>query len=108
MANYLFISSRDPYESSDSADLLDLVRNVKARNNSATLFLVQNGVVGARQGARHNDRYQRLAQAGVPVLADAFSLRERAVGKLADGIKVANIDRLVDLLVEPDIKAIWR
>jgi sulfur relay (sulfurtransferase) DsrF/TusC family protein len=108
MANYLFISSRDPYESSDSADLLDLVRDVKARNNSATLFLVQNGVLGVRQGARHSDCFQRLAQAGVAVLADSFSLRERAVAKLADGVRVSNIDRLVDLLVEPGTKAIWR
>lgn len=107
MAHYLFISSRDAYESPDHERLLELVHGIKARHNGATLFLVQNGVLSVRQGARHSDVYQRLARAGVAVIADSFSLRERAVGKLADGVEVGDIGQLVDLLVKPDTKAIW-
>ena len=79
MANYLFIESRDPYECADCARLLDLVGGVRARNHATTLLLIQNGVLVARPGALHGDRLSELARAGVAVLADAFSLRERAI-----------------------------
>jgi len=108
MANYLFISSRDPYESPDSESFIKLVESIQARHHSTTVFLVQNGVLSARSGARHSEIIQRLARAGVTVIADRFSLRERAVGKLADGVAVADIDRLVDLMIEPDTKTIWQ
>lgn len=107
MANYLLISSRDPYESPDAEQLVQLAEGLKARENRATVFLVQNAVLSARRGARHSGAYRRLAQAGVTVLADAFALRERAVGELTDGVQVGSIEQLVDLLVEPGTKAIW-
>lgn len=107
MANYLFISSRDPYEFRDTQHFLELVHGIKARNNGATVFLVQNGVLGARRGALYSDAYQRLAQAGVAVIADSFSLRERALGKLVDGVEVGDIDQLVDYMANPGTKIIW-
>ena len=107
MKHYLFISSRDLYESRDSGRLIELVADTRARQHRATVFLIQNGVLGARQGALHSECYQRLAKAGVKVIADAFSLRERAIGKLADGVESATMETLVDLLVEPGTKAIW-
>lgn len=107
MANYLFIASRDPYESCDAQHFLDLVEGVRARTHRTTLYLVQNGVLGARAGAQHSGLYQRLAQAGVAVIADSFSLRERAIGKVAAGVTVSDMNQLVDLLVEPGTKALW-
>lgn len=107
MAKYLFISTRDPYESRDSSNLLELVTGVRARNHETTLFLIQNGVLPARRGALHGELYQGLVRSGVSVLADAFSLRERAIADLADGVKAAEIDEFVDKLLEPGTKAIW-
>jgi predicted peroxiredoxin len=108
MARYLFISSRDPYDSPGGKEFLELVHGLRARENSATLFLVQNGVLNARRGALHSEVYRALAQNGVNVLADSFSLRERAIGQIADGVEIAGIDQLVDLMVEPQTKAIWQ
>lgn len=88
MAKYLFIESRDPYESADCAHFAELVQGSRARDNSITLF---------------PSRTACLPHA----LADAFSLRERAVDKLANGIKSADVDRLVSLLLEPGTKALW-
>lgn len=48
MAKYLLIESRDPYDSADSPNFLELVRGVRERNNNVTLFLIQNGVLAAR------------------------------------------------------------
>ena len=41
------------------------------------------------------------------VLADDFSLKERAVRHLADGVKPSNIEALVDLIVSEGTKTIW-
>lgn len=107
MAKYLLIESRDPYDSADSANFLELVRGVRERNNDVTLFLIQNGVLAARDGAQHSERYRDLARTGVTVLADSFSLRERAIDRLVDSVRPAEIDALVELLLERGSKAIW-
>jgi intracellular sulfur oxidation DsrE/DsrF family protein len=72
-----------------------------------TLFLVQNGVL-ARARAPAGVALQALADAGVEVLADEFSLRERgirAAGLLA-GVKPAPLDVVLDRLAEGH-KALW-
>jgi intracellular sulfur oxidation DsrE/DsrF family protein len=68
---------------------------------------VQNGVLPARKGSKYNDVIAKLVQNRVQVLADGFSLKERAISNLVDGVQVADIDRLVDLLLELDTKAMW-
>ena len=105
MTSYLFIESRDPYDSADVAHLLEIVHGVRANKSETTLFLVQNGVLAARHGALHGERLRTLAQAGVSVLADAFSLRERAIERAVDGVKSAEIDELVRLLLAPGTNA---
>src|SRR5712691_8004117 len=101
MAKYLFIESRDPYDSADSANFFDIVKGVRERGNDTALFLIQNGVLAARDGAQYSERYQELGRAGVTILADSFSLRERAVDKLVNGVRTAEIDNLVSVLLEP-------
>lgn len=107
MAKYLLIESRDPYDSADSQNFLELVKGVRERGNDVALFLIQNGVLAARDDAQHSERYRELAKAGVSVLADSFSLRERAIDRVVDGVKSAEIESLVGLLLEPGTKAIW-
>jgi sulfur transfer complex TusBCD TusB component (DsrH family) len=107
MAKYLVIESRDPFDSSDSGYFSELVQGIAGRGNQTTLFLVENGVLPACKDAKYSDVIIKLIQNKVEVLADGFSLKERAISNLADGVQVANIDRLVDLLLEPDTKAIW-
>ena len=107
MAKYLVIESRDPFDSSDASYFSELVQGIASRGNQTTLFLVQNGVLPAREGSKYNGAIAKLVQSKVQVLADGFSLKERAIGKLADGVQVADIDHLVDMLLEPGTKAIW-
>ena len=107
MAKYLLIESRDPFESNDVDFSYDLAKRLTADGNAVTLFLVQNGVLPARAGARAAGLTE-LAQAGIEILADEFSLRERGipVGRLQPGVKPSPLDLVVDRLAE-GCKAIW-
>lgn len=107
MAKYLVVESRDPFDSSDSGYFSELVRGVSKRGNETVVFLVQNGVLPARKGSKHSDVITKLARGKVKVLADGFSLKERAIGRLVDGVEIADMDRLVDLVMQPGTRAIW-
>jgi intracellular sulfur oxidation DsrE/DsrF family protein len=104
---YLLIESRDPFDSNDTRFCGDLARQLAAAKNEVTLFLVQNGVLPARPGARSGD-LTSLAGAGVRVLADSFSLKERGIDekRLASGVAAAPLDVVLDALAE-GAKVIW-
>jgi len=108
MGKYLFIESRDPFESRDSqAFSYDLVQGLARGEDEVTFFLIQNGVLPAREGSKYAGRLAELTQSGVTVLADDFSLKERAVRHLVDGIKPSNVEELVDLVLTEGTKTIW-
>ena len=106
MARYVFIESRDPFESRDTQFVEETAIAVKERGHEVTVFLVQNGVLAARESVR---RLARLADAGVTLLADDFSLRERGItsNELAPNVRESGIDALVDALVQENTKALW-
>lgn len=107
MAKYLLIESRDPFESNDVAFCYDTATGLAREGNEVTLFLVQNGVLPARAGADKGG-LAKVAEAGVEVLADDFSLRERAIpeGGLTAGVTAAPLDVVVDQLADGR-KTIW-
>jgi hypothetical protein len=107
MTSYLLIESRDPFESADATFCHDLARRLAAAGNRVTLFLVQNGVMPARAGAI-TPNFRELAEAGIEVLAEDFSLRERGIppDRLQPGIRPSPLDLVIDRLAE-GAKAIW-
>ena len=108
MSKYLLIESRDPFEYSDVGYFTGLAGDLAGRGNDVTLFLVQNSVLMARQGA--TSPLADLVKGGkVAVLADDYSLRERAVqtDTLLPAVQVSSIGNLVDLLAEDGVKAVW-
>ncbi len=107
MAKYLVIESRDPFDSSDSNYFSELVQGIAGRGNQTTVLLIQNGVLPTRRGSKYGDRIADLVRSNVQVLADGFSLKERAIRNVMDGVKITDIERVVDLLLEPGTKAIW-
>ena len=108
MANYVLVESRDPFESRDVPYYYDLAAQLAADGQNVTLFLVQNAVLAARSTVPDNPL---TAVAGnVTVIADEFSLRERGIGagETIAAIDVAEIDKLVDLMLdEPGTKVMW-
>ena len=106
MTRYIFIESRDPFESRDTQFVEETAIAVKERGHDVTVFLVQNGVLAARDGVR---RLGRLAEAGVTLLADDFSLRERGITaeELAPSVRESGIDVLIDVMIQENTKALW-
>ena len=106
MTRYMFIESRDPFESRDTRFVEETAIAVKERGHDVTVFLVQNGVLAARASVK---RLERLAEAGVTLLADDLSLRERGitVEELASSVRESGIDALVDAVVQKNTKALW-
>ena len=109
MSSYLFVESRDPFESRDVEEGYRLMTALAAQPIPVTLFLVQNGVLAARQGARVAQFPALVAHPGVTVLADTFALQERGLppDALVPGVQASDIDTLVDLLIVDGQKAIW-
>jgi len=107
MSKYLLIESRDPYECRDVPQHYELAQQLVKEGHEVTLFLVQNGVFPARPG-KASPGLTATSKAGVKVLADEFSLRERgiAAGKLAPGVTASPLDVVVDQL-EAGAKTLW-
>lgn len=106
MSSYLLIASEDPYESRSAERFFALAQSL-AKGNDVSVFLVQNGVLPARAGAK-GGWIASLKNAGVTVLADDFSLKERGIQKerLEEGVTPASIDVVLDHLVA-GAKVLW-
>lgn len=102
VSNYLLIESRDPFATRAVDGHVELAVGLRRVGARVTLFLVQNGVLPARAGADGDALHEALA-AGIEVLADDFSLRERGIGEreLARGVKAAPIGTVVERLAGP-------
>jgi hypothetical protein len=105
MRHYLLIKSRDPFESNDVSYYYELAKGLVDAGNDVTLLLVQNAVMAARPSTQ-STTLSVLKQGGVKILADDFSLRERGISTLVDGVVAAPIDIVVDYL-EADHKTLW-
>ena len=107
MSRYLLIESRDPFDSPDTGFVHDLSRKLVEGGHEVTVFLVQNGVLPARP-CIHSAALTSLAQTGVTILADDFSLRERGIGpsSLVQGVRAAALDVVVDGMAG-GAKVIW-
>jgi len=106
MTKYVLIESRDPFQSRDTEFLEQTAIAIQERGHPVTVFLIQNGVLATRKST---GRLRRLAEAGVTLLADDLSLRERGIKaeELAQGVEESPIDRLVEAIAQANTKAIW-
>jgi sulfur relay (sulfurtransferase) complex TusBCD TusD component (DsrE family) len=105
VAKYLLIESRDPFESNDVGYYYQLARGLAEDGHEVTLFLVQNAVLAARPAAQV-PQLRDVISAGLTILADEFSLKERGITKLREGVTAAEIDIVVDRL-EAGCKTLW-
>ncbi len=108
MSRYLLIETKSPLEGGDYA--FDLGRQLRELHHDVTVYLLQDGVFTARRRLKAGEQLlQEAERHGVRVLADAVSARQRGLtgDRLAKAVAVADMDELVDLLMERSDKAIW-
>ena len=107
MHNYLLIESRDSFGQPDGGFCAELAHTLAAAGHGVSVLLVQNGVLPARAGA-HATGIAALLAAGVPVLADEFSLAERGIAaqQLAGGVRSTPLSIVIDRMVE-GCKVLW-
>ena len=102
---YLLIEFRDPFEANDVGYYYDLARGLAEAGNEVTVLLVHNAVLAVRPAA-DAPGLKALVESGVKFLADEFSLKERGITKLRDGVEIAPIEVVVDHL-EAGHKTLW-
>lgn len=107
MSQYLLIQSKDPFENTTVAQDYKMAGDLAAAGHEVTLFCVQNGVLPTRESAAPT-ALTALAQKGVTLLADDFSLRERGIAEsaLADCVAAAPLEQVVDQLAN-GTKTLW-
>lgn len=106
--SYLVIVSRDPVEdSTDTRRVFDLALGLAHTGADIVLWLVHNGVFAARDVLAERI-LGPLVRAGVRVLADDFSVRERGIpeARLSSHTRSVPIDDVVGELAIGR-KAIW-
>ena len=99
MSGYLLIESRDPFTSPAVAGHVELAAGLRRDGSEVAIYLVQDGVLPCRAGA-DGDALQEALAAGVEVIADDWSLRERGIrdADLARGIRPASVDLVIERL----------
>ena len=107
MSHYLLIASRDPHTAASAGRCYELASALAGEGNDVTVYLVQNGVLPARESPASAD-LTALSRRGIRVLADDFSLRERGIAEtaLAEGVAPAPIDAVIDALAS-GARVLW-
>lgn len=108
MKHYFYMASRDPASSNGSRHLYRQAAALAAQGAEVHLYLVQNGVFGAREGLAGTLR--ELLDSGVRVSADEFSLRERGIpaDELADFVTPLGMDEWASrVLSRNGARLIW-
>ncbi len=106
---FLFVLSRDPDEYRGVREFATTNAEALAKSNEVHFYLIENGVFAAKKGKPEPMNVVKpLTKNGVKVYAEDVSLKVRGlVGKTEDGVKVSNMDELVDLLMEKTDRVIW-
>ena len=106
MSMYLLIESRDPFEAAGTGDFASLAMSFGRAGHRVAFFLVENGVLVARQGSRCD--LDKLGSAGIDVLADEFALAERGIPpeRRRAGIRSASLDLIVEHMANGH-KTLW-
>ena len=107
MSRYFFIQSQEPFTEARTQAQYDLAKSLVSSGHAVRMLLVQNGVLAARVGAV-SAQFDSLAEHGVSVLADSFSLQQREIDQqqLKASVAPADIGVVVDAMLDGD-KVIW-
>lgn len=101
MTCFLLIESRAVLATDEGSFCSAVARQLARDAFQVSVLLIQNGVLPARLGAR-SPQLANMAAAGVTLLADEFSLRERGIptDRLAAGVRATSLAVVIDRLAD--------
>ncbi|HEV8437147.1 MAG TPA: DsrE family protein [Methylomirabilota bacterium] len=108
MGQYVLIESKSPLDGGQYS--FELGGQLREAGHDVSVYLVQDGVFAARRSFEAGDKLLSSAKSRrIGLLADEVSLRQRGISRdrLAEAVRVSNMEELVDLLMEKSDKAIW-
>lgn len=108
MSAFVLIESRSCDEAPDVRGFLETAAQLSGEGHEIDLFLIQNAVLLATQGA-DPCLAELVSRDHITVWADDFSLQTRSVeaGELCPGIRIAGMQELIGLLTSGDRKPVW-
>ncbi len=101
------MGSRDLTEYVNGKYVPLVVEELRAKGHDVTLFLIENGVIAARDGSKAGKVLNGLSDKGARVYAEDVSCRARGVQTLASGISFSNLDFLADSIAEGFDNIVW-
>jgi sulfur relay protein TusB/DsrH len=108
MSRYLLVETKSPLDGGQYA--FELGGQLRELDHEVTVYLLQDAVFAARRSFEAGQALiEQAGRAGVRVLADAVSARQRGVvgDRVSPGVSVSDMGEMVDLLMERADKAIW-
>jgi sulfur relay (sulfurtransferase) complex TusBCD TusD component (DsrE family) len=107
MKRFLVVGSRDLTEYVNGEYVPLVVEGLRAKGHEVTLFLIENGVIAAREGSKAGQILNGLSDKGARVYAEDVSCRARGVRVLAPGVSFSNLDSLADSIAEGFDNIVW-
>jgi sulfur transfer complex TusBCD TusB component (DsrH family) len=103
----LVFETHAPSRESAIEEVFGAARLVQERGQLATVILIQEGVLHVLQAA--TGVIHTLITAGIPVLADRFSLMLRGIDeeRLPVEIRAVDMSAIVDLLGRDGVQPLW-
>jgi sulfur relay protein TusB/DsrH len=108
VSQYLLVETKGPLDG--GAYAFELGKQLRELRHDVTIYLLQDAVFAARRNFKSGEALLATAEkSGVRVIADGVSARQRGIvgDRVAKSVSVADMDTLVDLLMERSDKTIW-
>lgn len=107
MKRFLVVGSRDLTEYVNGQYIPLVVETLREKGHDVTLFLLENGVISAREGSKMGQVLNDLSSKGARILAEDVSCRARGVRRLVPGIGLSNLDVLADGIADGYDNILW-
>lgn len=108
MGKYLLIETRSVADGGLYS--FDVARQLRALERDVTVYLTEDAVFAARAGAPTGEQLITEARRrSVALLVDVRSLQQRGISssELSTGVRVSQMDQLVDVLMDTCDTAMW-
>ncbi|WP_026424622.1 hypothetical protein [Actinokineospora inagensis] len=107
MSAHLLIETHGPWAGPACSRFLADATEFLSAGDKVCVFLLQDGVTAAV--GKPLPEVGVLLAAGAQVWADRFSLEQRALQSAprVDGVRLVTVDEVAQLLLDPDVRAVW-